>query len=156
MPLTDVEAVAVEQKDVPIYRKRVGTLEGGVNAAISAQVSGNLIRREYLGEPYMVTHERYDPNDMKVIADEFVIGRSRKWLSLAHLFRLPVPERRAAYVFGTAAEVMAMMGRLPSKAVLLRHRAKDEAAPAAPETDKLAAPYQAGQSQTPGFTPETK
>ena len=30
----DVEVVAVEQKDVPIYRDWVGTLEGDVNATI--------------------------------------------------------------------------------------------------------------------------
>ena len=43
----DVEVVAVEQKDVPIYREWVGTLEGDVNATISAQVSGYLLSRNY-------------------------------------------------------------------------------------------------------------
>jgi membrane fusion protein, multidrug efflux system len=43
----DVEVVAVEQKDVPIYRDWVGTLEGDVNATISAQVTGYLISRNY-------------------------------------------------------------------------------------------------------------
>lgn len=43
----DVEVVTVEQKDVPIYRDWVGTLEGDVNATISAQVSGYLISRNY-------------------------------------------------------------------------------------------------------------
>ena len=42
-----VEVVAVEQKDVPIYRDWVGTLEGEVNATISAQVTGYLISRNY-------------------------------------------------------------------------------------------------------------
>ena len=42
-----VEVVAVEQKDVPIYRDWVGTLEGAVNATISAQVSDYLISRNY-------------------------------------------------------------------------------------------------------------
>jgi membrane fusion protein (multidrug efflux system) len=32
---------------VPIYRQSVGTLEGDVNATISAQVSGYLLSREY-------------------------------------------------------------------------------------------------------------
>ena len=39
--------VAVEQRDVPIYREWVGTLEGEVNATISAQVSGYLLTRNY-------------------------------------------------------------------------------------------------------------
>ena len=43
----EVEVVAVEQRDVPIYRDWVGTLEGDVNATISAQVSGYLISRNY-------------------------------------------------------------------------------------------------------------
>jgi membrane fusion protein (multidrug efflux system) len=42
-----VEVVAVAQRDVPIYRTTVGTLEGNVNATISAQVSGYLLSREY-------------------------------------------------------------------------------------------------------------
>ena len=43
----DVAVVAVTQRDVPIYRDWVGTLEGEVNATISAQVSGYLISRDY-------------------------------------------------------------------------------------------------------------
>ena len=43
-----VEVVAVEQKDVPIYRDWVGTLEGEVNATISAQVTGYLVSRNYV------------------------------------------------------------------------------------------------------------
>jgi membrane fusion protein (multidrug efflux system) len=43
----EVEVVAVEQKDVPVYRESVGTLEGEVNAIISAQVTGYLITRSY-------------------------------------------------------------------------------------------------------------
>ncbi|MCX6890264.1 MAG: efflux RND transporter periplasmic adaptor subunit [Verrucomicrobiota bacterium] len=43
----EVEVVAVQQRDVPIYRDWVGTLEGDVNATISAQVSGYLISRNY-------------------------------------------------------------------------------------------------------------
>jgi membrane fusion protein (multidrug efflux system) len=42
-----VEVVAVEQRDVPIYQTVVGTLEGNVNAIISAQVTGYLLSRGY-------------------------------------------------------------------------------------------------------------
>lgn len=42
-----VEVVAVTQRDVPIYEEVVGTLEGDVNATISAQVSGYLLSRDY-------------------------------------------------------------------------------------------------------------
>ena len=43
----EVEFVTVEQKDVPIYMEWVGTLDGDVNATISAQVSGYLTNRAY-------------------------------------------------------------------------------------------------------------
>jgi membrane fusion protein (multidrug efflux system) len=42
-----VEVVAVDQKDVPIYHEVVGTLEGDINATISAQVTGYLQNRLY-------------------------------------------------------------------------------------------------------------
>lgn len=37
----------VEQRDVPIYAESVGTLEGNVNATISAQVTGYIVSRNY-------------------------------------------------------------------------------------------------------------
>ncbi len=43
----EVQVAAVEQRDVPVYREWVGTLEGQVNATISAQVSGYLLTRNY-------------------------------------------------------------------------------------------------------------
>jgi membrane fusion protein (multidrug efflux system) len=50
-----VEVAVVEQKDVPIYREWVGTLEGEVNATITAQVAGYLVSREYV-EGSLVTN----------------------------------------------------------------------------------------------------
>ncbi|MCX6927686.1 MAG: efflux RND transporter periplasmic adaptor subunit [Verrucomicrobia bacterium] len=43
----EVEVVAIQQRDVPIYRDWVGTLEADVNATITAQVSGYLTNRAY-------------------------------------------------------------------------------------------------------------
>jgi membrane fusion protein, multidrug efflux system len=43
----DVEVVAVVQTNVPVYREWVGSLAGDVDATISAQVSGYLLRQEY-------------------------------------------------------------------------------------------------------------
>ena len=39
----EVEVAPVEQRDVPIYHEWIGTLDGMVNAAIRAQVTGNLL-----------------------------------------------------------------------------------------------------------------
>src|SRR5436190_1828723 len=47
-PPPDVEVVQVEQKDVPIYGEWIGTLDGMVNADIKAQVSGYLLKQNYI------------------------------------------------------------------------------------------------------------
>src|SRR5260370_42047460 len=43
----DVEVVQVGQKDVPIYREWIGTLDGFTNADVKAQVTGYLMRQGY-------------------------------------------------------------------------------------------------------------
>src|SRR5207302_1582709 len=43
----DVEVARVEQKSVPIHRQWIGTLDGMVNAAIKAQVTGYLLTQNY-------------------------------------------------------------------------------------------------------------
>ena len=43
----EVEVVQVEQRDVPIYHEWIGTLDGMVNAAIRAQVTGYLLTQDY-------------------------------------------------------------------------------------------------------------
>lgn len=44
----DVEVAAVERRDLPVEREWVGTLDGMVNAAIKAQVTGYLLRQSYI------------------------------------------------------------------------------------------------------------
>ncbi|HSO73756.1 MAG TPA: efflux RND transporter periplasmic adaptor subunit [Blastocatellia bacterium] len=46
-PPPDVEVVRVEQKDVPIWKEWIGTLDGLVNAQIRPQVTGYLLRQTY-------------------------------------------------------------------------------------------------------------
>jgi membrane fusion protein (multidrug efflux system) len=43
----EVEVAPVEQRDVPVYREWIGTLDGMVNAAIRAQVTGYLLTQNY-------------------------------------------------------------------------------------------------------------
>ena len=102
------------------------------------------------GGPYVVLQEGYDPEDPKVIAEEFVLGRAGKWLSLGLFYKMPVPERRTEFIFGTAAEVMQMMHNLPSKPVIVRPGADEQAESAAPEGDEMAAALQKGRAQSPG------
>ncbi len=69
----EVEVVAIEQRDVPIYREWVGTLAGDVNATITAQVSGYLISRDYT-EGSVVTNGQVlfqiDPAPFKATLDK--------------------------------------------------------------------------------------
>ena len=43
----EVEVAQVEQKNVPVYREWIGTLNGRVNAAIKAQITGYLLSQDY-------------------------------------------------------------------------------------------------------------
>src|SRR5207249_8442635 len=49
----EVEVVAVEQRDVPIYTEWIGTLSGQVNADIKAQVTGYLLTQNYKEGSYV-------------------------------------------------------------------------------------------------------
>jgi RND family efflux transporter MFP subunit len=46
-PPVDVQVAAVEQRDVPVTREWIGSLDGSVNAQIRAQVSGYLLKQDY-------------------------------------------------------------------------------------------------------------
>jgi RND family efflux transporter MFP subunit len=46
-PPPDVLVAVVEQKDIPIEREWIGTLDGLVNSAIRAEVTGYLLRQDY-------------------------------------------------------------------------------------------------------------
>ena len=115
--------------------------------SLSSWRQANEITPRDRGGPYVVLQEGYDPQDMKMIAEEFVLGRSGKWLSLGHFFKMHVPERRAEFVFGTAAEVMQVMGDLPSKAVILSGQAAEAGSDAPPENDEMAAAFEAARKQ---------
>jgi len=47
MPPPEVEVARVQQKDIPVQREWIGTLDGMVNAAIKAQVTGYLLTQNY-------------------------------------------------------------------------------------------------------------
>lgn len=47
MPPPEVEVARVQQQDVPVQREWIGTLDGLVNAAIKAQVTGYLLTQNY-------------------------------------------------------------------------------------------------------------
>jgi hypothetical protein len=115
--------------------------------SLSSWRQANEIMPRDRGGPYVVMQEGFDPDDMTMTADEFVLGRSGKWLSLSYFYKMSVPERRNEFVFGTAAEVMQIMEQLPSKVALLRPSSKDQLS-SANQSDEMAAALKAGQKET--------
>ena len=99
--------------------------------------------------PYVILQEGYDPEDMRMIAEDFVLGHSGKWLSLGHFYQMPIPERRAEFLFGTVAEVIHMMNNLPSKVEFLRPAGKETEASAAPN-DEMVEAFQASRAKQSG------
>jgi hypothetical protein len=102
------------------------------------------------GGPYVVIQQGYDPEDATVTPDEFVLGRSGRWMSLSLFYRLPVPERRAEFVYATAAEVMATMSTLPAKPQFIRPGKDAPVAGAVPEEDEMVQALKAARGNSPG------
>ncbi len=116
-----VQVIAVEQRDVPIYREWVGTLEGDVNATISAQVSGYLLSRNY-EEGSVVTNGQVlfqiDDRTYKAALDqaEAKVGKSemdvRRYTPLAQTQAISQQELDDAIQANLANEAAAESARL--------------------------------------------
>jgi len=68
-----VEVAPVIQKDVPVQGEWVGTLEGYVNAQIQPQVSGYLIRQDYLEGAFVKKGQllfEIDPRPFQAVLDQ--------------------------------------------------------------------------------------
>jgi membrane fusion protein (multidrug efflux system) len=69
----EVEVVAVEQNDIPIYREWIGTLDGLVNAAIRSQVTGYLLTQDYPEGSFVRKGQllfQIDPRPLQAAADQ--------------------------------------------------------------------------------------
>jgi len=72
-PPPDVEVVTVEQRDIPVYREWIGTLDGMVNAAIRAQVTGYLLTQDYSEGLFVKKGQllfQIDPRPLQAAADQ--------------------------------------------------------------------------------------
>jgi RND family efflux transporter MFP subunit len=79
---TEVEIVTVEQRDIPVYREWIGTLDGMVNAAIRAQVTGYLLTQDYSEGAFVRKGQllfQIDPRPLQAAADQ-----ARGQLAQAH------------------------------------------------------------------------
>jgi membrane fusion protein, multidrug efflux system len=72
-PPPEVDVVQVEQKDVPIRKEWIGTLEGLVNAQIKPQVTGYLLRQTYQEGSFVKKGQllfEIDPRTFQAALDE--------------------------------------------------------------------------------------
>ena len=72
-PAPDVEVVSVEQKDLPVYREWIGTLDGMVNAAIRSQVTGYLLTQKFSEGSFVKKGQllfEIDPRPLQAAADQ--------------------------------------------------------------------------------------
>ena len=69
----EVEVVTVEQRDIPIYREWIGTLDGLVNAAIRSQVTGYLLTQDYSEGSFVKKGQvlfQIDPRPLQAAVDQ--------------------------------------------------------------------------------------
>jgi RND family efflux transporter MFP subunit len=83
-----VEVAAVEQRDLPVVREWVGTLDGLVNADIKAQVIGYLMRQDYIEGSFVHKGQllfEIDPRPFQAAADQAAgqLAQARAQLSQA-------------------------------------------------------------------------
>jgi membrane fusion protein (multidrug efflux system) len=72
-PPPNVQIVDVVQRDVPIYHEYLATLDGFVNAQIQPQVSGYLIKQNYLEGALVSKNQvlfKIDPRPFQAIVDQ--------------------------------------------------------------------------------------
>jgi hypothetical protein len=70
--------------------------------------------------PYLIGQAGYDPADPAMRPGEYLLGKSGAWLGTHWFIRLPVPERRAEFLFATVGEVMALMEDLGGEVKVIR------------------------------------
>jgi multidrug efflux pump subunit AcrA (membrane-fusion protein) len=74
-PPPDVEIATVEQKDLPIQREWIGTLDGLVNAAIKAQAVGYLMKQDYTEGSFVRKGQllfEIDPRPLQAAQDQAI------------------------------------------------------------------------------------
>jgi membrane fusion protein (multidrug efflux system) len=74
-PPPDVEVAVVEQKDIPIERQWIGTLDGMVNAVIKAQANGYLLTQNYAEGSFVRKGQllfEIDPRPLQAATDQAV------------------------------------------------------------------------------------
>jgi hypothetical protein len=100
--------------------------------------AGEITPRDTNG-PYIILQHGYEPGDASMRAADYLLGRSGSWLGTHWFIRMPVPERRKEFIFGTVAEVVELMEGLTSKVqvVSAKPAGVDESSPVDAEMQKV-------------------
>lgn len=83
----EVDVVQVEQRDVPIIKEWIGTLDGFTNADVRAQVTGYLLRQGYQEGAFVKTGQllfQIDPRPFQAALDQAVGQLAQAKASLAN------------------------------------------------------------------------
>jgi hypothetical protein len=87
----------------------------------------------------------YDADDFKMTPGEFLLSSSGQWVALEFFYQMPIAERRAMFIFGTASEVMQILEDLPAKPVVIRPGGEIPQVAVAPENDDMLTAFQAAK-----------
>jgi RND family efflux transporter MFP subunit len=145
----DVEVVQVEQKDVPIFREWIGTLDGFTNADVKAQVTGYLMRQGYQEGAFVKKGQllfEIDPRPFQAALDqaEGQLAQAKATLANAEAVQgrteldvnryTPLAKEQAA---SQQDLDNAVQNNLAAKATVATARAQIKSAEAAVETAKI-------------------
>src|SRR5712692_369560 len=145
----DIMVAQVEQRDVPIYREWIGTLEGYVNADVRGQVTGYLQRQGYQEGAFVTKNQllfEIDPRPFRAALDQAEGQLAQAKATLANAVavqgrtELDV-NRYTPLVKEQAASQQdldnAVQNNLAAKATVATAKAQIKSAEAAVETAKL-------------------
>jgi RND family efflux transporter MFP subunit len=99
-PPRTVEVATVVERDLPLEREWVGTLDGLVNAAIKAEVAGYLLRQDYTEGSFVHKGEllfEIDPRPFQAAVDQATgqLATARAQLAQAQLVTAEANQRKA-------------------------------------------------------------
>jgi hypothetical protein len=70
--------------------------------------------------PYVVMQKAIDPEDLRATVEDFILGKSGRWLPLYLFQKLPQDLRREQFIFAAAAEVIEVLQGLTGKPTIER------------------------------------
>jgi|GEM_PF-1957842 len=70
--------------------------------------------------PYVVMQKAIDPEDLRATVEDFILGKSGRWLPLYLFHQLPQELRQEQFIFSAAADVIQVLQALLGKPLIDR------------------------------------